>query len=656
MRSTGLRRLAPRARDFLKEDTAPTAPSKETITASDIAHPMPFVERRRSKPLDHSWTEALECVQRHLTGFEKANLRLEQSERRYRELIERAPLGIFQTDAEGRLLILNRAMARIFGFESQAAAEESGFRCDAVVSRLVKCWQDACSADDIEAKTSGFETEIACAGHAAQWVRLHVRAVEHEHGLAGFEGIAEEITDRKLLEAQTEALAYYDLLTGLPNRTLLRERLAKELAAARASGSHVALFYLEIERFRAISDSLGVAVGERLLQEFAARIRVSTGESVLAARIGTAEFAVLLPGVSNSDEAEAVGCALVAALQVEHTFLGHSFNVACNLGISQFPENGADGETLLVRAEVALSFARESETSSVNVFTEKMNESLAERRAFDSGLRQALARNELYLVYQPQVDLKSGAVTGLEALLRWRHGKLGLIPPNKFISVAENSGLIVPIGEWVLRSACAQARAWQMAGLPAVPVAVNVSAVQFRQHDFCDVVQNVLNETGLDPGLLELELTESLLLTNADEMSLIAGKLREMGVKLAIDDFGTGYSSLGYLKHFKVNRLKIDRSFIQDVPMDADDAAITTAIIEMARALNVSVLAEGVEKEDQLAFLYNQQCYTVQGFYFSKPVTADEVYSRLRTGFGHLIPPRADRTANSRWINAAWTE
>lgn len=648
MRSTGLRGLAPRVHDSLNENTAPIASPRETITASAVARPMPFVERRRSKALEHSWMEALECVQRHLTGFEQTNRRLEQSERRYRELIERAPLGIFQTDATGKLLILNRAMTHIFGFESQEAAAASGFSCDAEVLRMLKRWQNLHAADESAARASVLEAEIACAGGSTKWVRLHVRAAEHEQGLAGFEGIAEEITDRKLVEARTEALAYYDLLTGLPNRTLLRERLAKELTAARILDSRVALFDLEIERFRAISDSRGTVVGDRLLQEFAARIRTSTRDDVLAARIGPAEFAVVFPDVSSSDEAENEACALVAALQAEHTYLGHSFNVGCNLGISLFPENGADEDTLLVRAEVALSFARESETSSVNVFTEMMNESLAERRAFDFGLRQALDRNELYLVYQPQVDIQSGAVTGLEALLRWHHGKLGLIPPNKFIAVAENSGLIVPIGEWVLRSACAQARTWEMAGLPAVPVAVNVSAVQFRQHDFCDVVQNVLNETGLDPGLLELELTESLLLSNADEMSLIAAKLREMGVKLAIDDFGTGYSSLGYLKHFKVNRLKIDRSFIKDVPADADDAAITTAIIEMARALNVSVLAEGVEKEDQLEFLYNQQCYNVQGYYFSKPVNADEIYHRLQTGFGHLIPTQAERLARQR--------
>lgn len=642
MRSTGLRGVVSHAQDSLIGNKAPAVLPKEETVVNNTARPMPFVERRRRKPIEHSWPEALDCVQRHLMGFEEANRQLVQEEKRYRELIERAPVGIFQTDTDGKLLILNQAMAQIFGFASKEAAENCGACFDVVVSVLLKRWQEAC-VPDADAATLALETEITCADGATKWVRLHVRGVESEGHPAGFEGVAEEITKRKELETRTEALAYYDLLSGLPNRTLLREQLAEALEAARTTGSRVALLYLEIERFRAINDSMGAAVGDRLLQEFAARIRTATAEDALAARVGPAEFAVLLPEVEDSREAESVAQSLVATLQAEHSFMEHTLNVACNVGISVFPEDGGDSETLLNRAEVALCFARENDAGNVSVFTEKMNESLAERRAFDHGLRQALARNELYLVYQPQVDLQTGAVTGLEALLRWRHRELGLIPPNKFISVAENSGLIVPIGEWVLRSACAQARAWQMAGLPAVPIAVNVSAVQFRQHDFCDVVQNVLDETGLDPGLLELELTESLLLTNADEMSSIAARLRQMGVKLAIDDFGTGYSSLGYLKHFKVNRLKIDRSFIQDVPVDADDSAITTAIIEMARALNVSVLAEGVEKEDQLAFLYNQQCYTVQGYYFSKPVTAEEIDQRLRLGFGHLIPPHADR-------------
>jgi EAL domain-containing protein (putative c-di-GMP-specific phosphodiesterase class I) len=245
----------------------------------------------------------------------------------------------------------------------------------------------------------------------------------------------------------------------------------------------------------------------------------------------------------------------------------------------------------------------------------------------------ALERSELYLVYQPQVDIRTGDVSGLEALLRWNHPEMGLVPPNKFIGVAESSGLIVPIGEWVLRTACAQARKWQDAGLPAVPVAVNVSAIQMRQQGFCELIRRVLADTGLRPEFLELELTEGLLLANRDVVSTLIQELREMGVKLTIDDFGTGYSSLGYLRQFKVNRLKIDRSFVRDIPVNADDAAITTAIINMARALNLDVLAEGVETAEQLDFLRAQNCYSIQGYYFSKPVAVEQIVEHMQAAF-----------------------
>jgi EAL domain-containing protein (putative c-di-GMP-specific phosphodiesterase class I) len=265
-----------------------------------------------------------------------------------------------------------------------------------------------------------------------------------------------------------------------------------------------------------------------------------------------------------------------------------------------------------------------------------MNDRIRESLRIEHGLRQALAKNELFLVYQPQVDLRTGVVTGLEALIRWNHPESGLLLPGKFIEVAEYSGLIVPIGEWVLRTACAQARKWQDEGLPRVPIAVNVSPIQFRQQGFRDLVRNVLEETGLEPKYLELELTESLLLSSADFMFSLIQELKDMGVMLAIDDFGTGFSSLGYLRQFKVNRLKIARSFIQDVSVDTDDAAITTAIINMAKALNLSVLAEGVENEEQLSFLQAQQCYTIQGFYFSKPVAVEQIDHHLRIGFPTL--------------------
>jgi EAL domain-containing protein (putative c-di-GMP-specific phosphodiesterase class I) len=288
---------------------------------------------------------------------------------------------------------------------------------------------------------------------------------------------------------------------------------------------------------------------------------------------------------------------------------------------------------LLERADVAMYSAKEQGADTFQFFTEEMNNRIRERLRVENGLRLALERDELFLVYQPQVDIRTGDVSGLEALLRWKHPEMGLVFPSDFISVAESSGLIVPIGEWVLRTACLQARKWQDAGLRAVPVAVNVSAIQFRQQGFCELVRRVLDETGLDPKYLELELTEGLLLTNADVMFILIQELREMGVKLTIDDFGTGYSSLGYLRQFKVNRLKIDRSCVREVSVNADDAAITTAIINMAKALNLDVLAEGVENVEQLDFLRAQNCFEIQGYYFSKPVSVEQIEAQLRGTF-----------------------
>ena len=289
-----------------------------------------------------------------------------------------------------------------------------------------------------------------------------------------------------------------------------------------------------------------------------------------------------------------------------------------------------DGETLIKNADAAMYCAKESGRNNFQFFTKDMNAQVVERLTLENSLRLALDKKELFLVYQPQMDIGTGKITGLEALLRWQHPELGLVPPDKFIRIAENSGLIMPIGEWVLRTACSQARKWQDEGLPAVSVAVNVSAVQFRQEDFCELIRRVLHETGLAPQYLELELTESLLLANADVMLSVLEELNAMGLTLAIDDFGTGYSSFSYLKHFRVSKLKIDRSFIRDVAVNPDDAAITTAIISMAKSLNLKVIAEGVEDEAQMSFLRAHQCDEIQGYYFSKPLAVDKVADKLR--------------------------
>jgi predicted signal transduction protein with EAL and GGDEF domain len=317
-------------------------------------------------------------------------------------------------------------------------------------------------------------------------------------------------------------------------------------------------------------------------------------------------------------------------LTAEMVIQGNSLSVSCSLGISIYPEHGTDSETLIKHADAAMYSAKDNGRNNFQFFTSDMNAQAVERLNLENTLRTALDRKELFLMYQPQLNIASRKITGLEALLRWQHPEMGLVPPDEFIRIAENSGLIIPIGEWVLRTACSQARKWQDEGLTAVSVAVNVSAVQFRREGFSELIRQVLLETGLAPQYLDLEVTESLLLSSADVTLSVLQELKNMGLSLAIDDFGTGYSSLSYLKRFPVSKLKIDRSFVRDVALNPDDAAITAAIISMAKSLNLKVIAEGVEDEAQMSFLRAHHCDEIQGYYFSKPLVADEVADKLR--------------------------
>ncbi len=445
-----------------------------------------------------------------------------------------------------------------------------------------------------------------------------------------FIAIKQDITQRKAAEKQIQFLAYYDALTGLPNRTLLQDRLSKALAGARRRKDKVALLFLDLDGLKTINDSLGHSVGDLVLQEVAERLKRFAREQDTVARVGGDEFLIVLTAVKDAADAAVAAERLMHAMTVELVIQGRSLSISCSIGIGIFPEHGTDGETLIKNADAAMYCAKESGCNSFRFFSEGMNAEAMERLTLEHGLRLALEKRELFLVYQPQMDIATGKTTGLEALLRWQHPELGLVRPDKFIRIAENSGLIIPIGEWVLRTACSQARKWQDEGLLAVPVAVNVSAVQFRQEDFCELIGRVLWETGLAPQYLEMELTESLLLSNAHVTLSVLQNLRAMGLKLAIDDFGTGYSSLSYLRQFPVSKLKIDRSFIRDVAVNPDDAAITTAIIGMAKSLNLKVIAEGVEDEAQMSFLRARQCDEIQGYYFSKPLVVEKVADKLR--------------------------
>lgn len=610
--------------DRINPDVAKTKAAPPT----QIDTSKPFVERRRSRRVEQWWPEVLDSLQRILLGFQNGTREPTETEGRFRAIFEKAPVGIFELSSEGRLVNVNNAMARILGYESaeQAQAEDAPGSINFFDPAQWSAY--TASADDVRC----FDLQLRSREGRSKWVRCHMREVSDNSGGLHYEGTAEDVTERKLVEVQTERLAYYDSLTGLPNRTLFRARLESMIQRAYSRKSRIALLLLQIDRFKVINDSLGERFGDRLLQEVAKRLIAAAGRNSIVARLGGSEFAAVVD-IDTLEGVAAIAQRVMAKLSAQYSFFGHSLGVFCNLGISAFPKDGTDCETMIKAADMAMCCAREDGLNSFRIFTDEMNDKVQESLSMERGLRDALANNELFLVYQPQVDARSGRVTGLEALLRWEHPQWGLVLPGKFIGVAESSGLIVSIGEWVLRTACAQARKWQDEGLPSVPIAVNVSAIQFRQQGFAELIRDVLRQTGLQPEYLELELTESLLLSNADVMFSTIQELKDMGVMLAIDDFGTGYSSLGYLRQFKVNRLKIARSFIQDVSIDPDDAAITTAIINMAKALNLAVLAEGVENEDQLSFLQSQQCFAIQGFYFSKPVNVDQINRQLKSGF-----------------------
>ena len=566
-----------------------------------------------------------------ITERKRAEESLRKTEEKYFRIFNEAVVGIFQTTPDGRYLSVNPELARIYGYDSPA--ELMANRTDIAYQVFVDPSERELFKRQVEEKggVHNFEYQIYRKDGAKMWVLENARAVRDSSGATlYYEGTVANISDRKVAEERVQYLAYYDALTGLPNRALLEDRLSKALASARRQKDKVALLFLDLDRFKNVNDSLGHLVGDLLLQDVAERLKRWSREQDTVARLAGDEFLIVLTDVKDIPDAAVAAERLMDAMTAEFVVQGHSFDISCSLGISIFPEHGADGETLIKHADTAMYCAKEYGRNNFQFFTADMNAQGVERLTLESSLRLALGKQELFLVYQPQLDIGTGRITGLEALLRWQHPELGLVPPDKFIRIAENSGLIMPIGEWVLRTACSQARKWQDEGLPAVPVAVNVSAVQFRQEGFCELIRRVLRETGLAPQYLELELTESLLLTSADVTLSVLQELRALGLKLAIDDFGTGYSSFSYLRQFRVSKLKIDRSFVRDIAVDPDDAAIAAAIISMAKSLHLKVIAEGVEDEAQMSFLRAHQCDEIQGYYFSKPLAVDKVADKLR--------------------------
>lgn len=568
-------------------------------------------------------------------------------EERYRRIFERNVTGLYIADQSGTIKDCNEAFARILGFSNRADLLQRHAEAELLVNVFY---------DHLRDSGFGREKEITNAEHRLRrmdgswgWVLSNAKHLEQADGSAIIEGALVDITDRKTAEERIQFLAYYDSLTGLPNRTLLKDRLAKALAGAKRHREKLAVLFLDLDRFKYINDSLGHSYGDLLLQELSTRLQTWSREQDTIARLGGDEFVVILTSIKEVADAAIAAERIINAVKKEFVLRGQVLNVTCSIGISMFPDHGEDVETLIKNADAAMYCSKDEGGNNFRFFSEEMNAQVSERLTLENSLHMALEKQQFFLMYQPEIDVLTGTVTACEALLRWKHPELGMVPPDKFIKIAENSGLIIPIGEWVLRTACAEAKLWQKDSAIVVPVAVNVSAVQFRQDGFAHMVSRVLHDTGLNPELLELELTESLLLSNEDVMFQVLGQLQAMGLRLAIDDFGTGYSSLSYLKQFPVSKLKIDRSFIRDLGTnDDDDAAITAAIINMAKCLNLKVTAEGVENEAQLSLLRRHCCDEVQGYLFSKPVPADLVKETLLKAYLPELPKSSQRVMNIR--------
>ncbi|MEJ2201063.1 MAG: EAL domain-containing protein [Desulfuromonadaceae bacterium] len=572
------------------------------------------------------------------------NQRTESEHRRLLEALGNTlPNPIYYKDLNGHYLGCNEAFLQLFGLPRGEIIGKT------VHQLLPPQLADYYHKSDLELLRDGgvqsYESNICIAGTTRDMIFHKAVFTDEEGTAAGIVGTLIDITERKQAERRAEQLAYYDTLTGTPNRLLLQLRLEKLLQRAQQEQQMVGVFFLDQDRFKNINDTLGYATGNRVLQAIADRLeqflnQLPNLDESWVARVGGDKFALTVYPLTSKRQTSELAIDLLDLFAEPIQIGDQNINCLGSIGIAVFPDDGTNVDSLLENAESAMHHAKRNSRGNWQYYSSEISLQNLERLTLETDLRQAIERNELFLHYQPQLDLATGQINGVEALLRWRHARLGLVPPNQFIPIAEETGQIAAIGEWVLRTACAQNRLWQQQGLSPMKVAVNLSGHQLLQPRFAGLVQKILTETGLDPTLLELELTESTIMKNPEDIRIL-NELKALGVQLAIDDFGTGYSSLAYLKRFPLNCLKIDRSFISQLTNDPDDEAIVEAILAMAHRLGLKVLAEGVETAEQWAFLAERGCDHIQGYYLGKPMSAEDIISFVANHRGHIPAPQA---------------
>jgi diguanylate cyclase (GGDEF)-like protein/PAS domain S-box-containing protein len=604
-----------------------------SVDAAYIAGATDFI----AKPIN--WTLLGYRVRYLLRGYQ-AVLDLRTAEARNTALLAALPDLLFELDIEGRYVQYHPPRSELL---PTAVENFIGKTIEEVLSPEAARVCRAAIQEAYETGVSiGKQLELRLPGGIA-WVELSVSRPVDSAQTPHFIVLARDVTERRAAADQIRRLAYYDQLTGLPNREHFRSRVASELDNARTNKHQLALLCVDLDKFKRINDTLGHSVGDDLLRMTALRLREAvrcgdpmertmpggTSEGDLS-RLGGDEFMFLLTGIDAAGQARIVATRILSAIMRPILLARHEVMVTPSIGIAVFPADGEDFETLFRNADLAMYFAKRQGPGTFSFYKPSMNANALKRLTMESKLAGAIAGNELSLRFQPQFDLGTGLIVGMEALLRWTNAELGQVPPLDFIPVAEETGMILPIGEWVLRAACTQAKAWHDEGLSALRIAVNVSGLQLAQRGFPGLVATVLRDTGLPPVTLELEITESVIMANEDWTRQVLGELKAIGVQISIDDFGTGYSSLGRLRDFPIDRLKIDGSFIRRVQNNGEDRVIAATIIAMAKTLKLEVVAEGVEDLAQLLFLQEERCTLAQGFFLSVPLTAAESGQLLR--------------------------
>lgn len=559
-----------------------------------------------------------------------------QLQQRLRNLLDGIDAIVWETDADMRFTFVSFRAQEMLGYPLEHWTERPNFwrkivlpeDCEPTISRFL---QEIAAGRDHE-----MEYRARAADGRTVWIHERVSVVTGPDGnIEMLRGLMVDITKFKEAELKLAHLAAYDELTGLLNRTLLQDRMRQALAQSDRSGDMVAILFIDLDRFKIVNDSLGHDIGDTVLQTAAGLLTGCIREVDTVARLGGDEFVVMLTGIGKMEDITGVARKTLETLASPFTVNAHEFFLTASIGISVYPKDGDDAQTLLKNADTAMYRAKDGGKNRFEFFTREMNAVAMRRLHLENQLRQALERNEFVLHYQPQMDIESGRIVGVEALVHWQHPEMGMVPPAEFIPLAEETGLIIPLSEWVLETACRRAVAWQNAGLPKLRMAVNLSARHFQEADLPETVARILRETAFDPELLELEITESMLMQDIGKAATILHALRhQLGVCLSVDDFGTGYSSLAYLKRFPVMKVKIDRSFVCNVTTDGDDAALAEAIIAMAHSLRLSVTAEGVETKGQLEFLANLRCNEAQGYYLSRPMPPDECAAWLSQSGG----------------------